>query len=52
MFEGIDFFQVWAYLMLKRYDALAKRFVELRETPRSHEEIVALLKTRTQRFDV
>jgi len=50
VFEGIDFFMVWAFLMLKRYDILAKHFVELREKPRSKEEIIALMKRRTQRF--
>lgn len=52
VFEGIDFFIVWILLMLKRYDTLAKHFVELRDTPRSHEEIVALLKERTRRIPV
>ncbi len=49
VFEGVDFFMVWAMLMLKRWDALAKRFVQLPGAPqRSHEEIVALLKSRSQ----
>lgn len=52
VFEGIDFFMVWFYLMLNRYDTLAKHFVELREKPRSHDEIVALLKSRTRAFPV
>lgn len=47
VFEGIDFFMVSLFLFLKRYDWLAARFVELREEPRSKEEIVALLKSRT-----
>ncbi len=48
--EGIDFFGVWACLMLKRYDWLARRFVHLGE-PRSEEEIIALLKRRTRRIE-
>lgn len=48
VFEGVDYFQVWALLMAKRYDVLAKHFVDLRDTPRSEREIVALLKHRTQ----
>ncbi|AKF09018.1 fatty acid desaturase family protein [Sandaracinus amylolyticus] len=52
IFQGIDFFQVWFFLMLKRYDVLAKHFVDLAEQPRSDEEIIALLKSRVQRFDV
>lgn len=48
VFEGIDYFQVWALLMMKRYDVLAKRFVQLGDEPRSEREIVALLRHRTQ----
>ncbi len=50
VFEGLDNFSVWGLLMLKRYDTLARHFVELRPEPRAHEEIVALLKSRTQRI--
>ncbi len=46
VFQGIDFFQVSLYLFLGRYDWLAKAFVELREEPRSQEEIIALIKSR------
>ena len=52
VFEGIDFFQVWAFLMLKRYDWLANHFVELRDEPRTKDEIIALLQERTKRIDV
>jgi hypothetical protein len=52
IFQGIDFFQVWFLLMLKRYDVLARCFVDLGETPRSDEEIIALLRSRVQRIDV
>lgn len=37
---------VWLLLMLKRYDRLAEHFVELRDEPRSKDEIVALFKRR------
>ncbi len=50
VFQGTDYPMIWALLMFKRYDALARRFVDLRESPRSHEEIVALLRHRTQRL--
>ncbi len=50
VFQGTDYPMIWAMLMFKRYDALARRFVELRETPRDHDEIVALLRRRTQRL--
>jgi hypothetical protein len=52
VFRGIDFFGVWYRLMLKRYDSLARHFVHLGPTPRSHDETVALLKSRTARIDV
>jgi hypothetical protein len=48
VFEGIDFFMVVLYLMLGRYDWLARHFVDLGEAPRSQDEIVALLKERTR----
>lgn len=48
VFEGIDYFVIWAWLMRKRYDKLADHFVELREQPRSREEVIALLRSRTR----
>ncbi len=48
VFSGIDFFGVWVCLMLKRYNLLAKRFVQLGEVARSNEETVALLRSRTR----
>jgi hypothetical protein len=48
LFQGIDFFQVSLFLFLKRYDWLADRFVELREQPRSRDEIISFLKSRTR----
>lgn len=50
IFDKIDFFMVWAYLMLGRYDWLAERFVELRAEPREKEEIIALFHRRLKRF--
>lgn len=50
IFTGLDFFQVWALLMVKRYDVLANRYVDLGETPMSHDEIVAHLRERTRRI--
>jgi hypothetical protein len=52
VFQGIDFFQVWALLMMKRYDVLARHFVDLAESPRSDEEIIAFLQSRVRRIDV
>ena len=46
VFEGIDYFQVWALLMLRRYDVLVRRFVDLRPVRRTDAEIEALLRAR------
>ncbi len=47
VFDGLDFFQVWLLLMLRRWDALAERFVQLPGAPpRSPAQVVALLKER------
>jgi fatty acid desaturase len=48
VFRGIDFFGVWARLMMKRYGSLAQHYVALgRERP-SDAEIVAMLRERTR----
>lgn len=47
VFEGIDYLGVWLLLMLKRYDKLADRFVQLGPVRRSREEIMQLLESRT-----
>jgi hypothetical protein len=51
VFRGIDFFVIWLLLMTKSYRTLAKHFVDLRDERRSDEEIIALLKSRVQRFE-
>ena len=48
VFAGIDFFVVWIFLMLKRYDWLAARMVSLGEAQPSLEQSIALLRSRTQ----
>jgi hypothetical protein len=50
VFEGIDFFMVWLFLMLGRYDWLAKRVVSLDGTTPDLGEIETVLRTRTQRI--
>jgi hypothetical protein len=50
VFERIDFLMIWAMLMLKRYDWLARFYVPLGDSERSQDEIVALLKERTGRI--
>lgn len=51
VFDGIHFLHVFIWLMGKRYDLLAKNFVVLDGSPRSKEEIIAFLKSRTKRFE-
>lgn len=52
VFRKIDYFAIWIFLMLKRYDWLAHFFVDLdTQNPRSQSEIISLLKQRTQPFD-
>jgi fatty acid desaturase len=49
VFRGIDFFEVWALLMMHNYKALAARYVQLDENnPKSTDEIIALLKERVR----
>ena len=46
VFRGIDYFIVWLFLMLKRYDWLAHFFVDIRDEPRTRDEIIALMRSR------
>ncbi|MBX3232216.1 MAG: fatty acid desaturase [Labilithrix sp.] len=48
VFDGIDFFIVWMFLMLKRYDWLARRYVKLDGAEKSEAEIIELLQSRTR----
>lgn len=48
VFEGIDYFVIWFWLMRKRYDKLADHFVDLRDEPRSREAVMAMLRARTR----
>lgn len=52
VFEGLDYFQIWALLMAKRYQTLARHFVDLRDHKRSESEVIALLRDRTRKFDL
>lgn len=52
VFEGLDYFMIWACLMTKRYGVLARHYVHL-DGPRPDEPaIVAMLQQRTQRIGV
>lgn len=51
VFRKIDFFVVWIFLMLKKYDWLAHFYVALEpQKVKSKDEIIALLKERTKKF--
>ena len=50
VFDGIHFLHVFCYLMGRRYDLLARHYVELATPARPEHEIVALLRTRTRRL--
>ncbi len=52
VFEGIDFFQVWALLMTRNYRALAKHYVSLDGSPKDEAKIIEHLKTRTRAIAV
>lgn len=50
VFDGLDYLKIFYYLMNKRYDVLAKHFVNIHDTFQSDEEVIALLKERTQKI--
>jgi len=50
VFEGIDYMQIFLFLMLKRYDLLAKHFVNIGNRYNSDAEVISFLKQRTRRF--
>lgn len=47
IFEGIDYFMIWCWLMLKRYDWLAERVVQLQKEE-SPVEVMARLRALTK----
>lgn len=50
VFDGIHFLHVFIYLMRKRYDLLAARFVNLGNRYPDEEAVMAMLRYRTQRI--
>lgn len=50
VFQKLDFFMVWFWLMRKRYDVLEANFVNLENKFSSAEDVIALLKERTKKF--
>jgi fatty acid desaturase len=52
VFDGIHFLHVFFYLMRKRYDLLAKNYVNLDNRFSNDEEVVAFLKSRTKSIPI
>jgi len=52
VFDGIHFLHVWLWLMTKRYDLLAKHFVNIGNRFSSDEEVIIFLKQRTKKIDL
>ena len=50
VFDGIHFLHVFIYLMRKRYDLLAKHFVNLENKYSSQDEVISFLKSRTRKI--
>jgi hypothetical protein len=50
VFDGIHFLHIFFYLMAKRYDLLARNFVNLGNRYHSEEEVIGLLRARTRRI--
>lgn len=51
VFEGINFLHVFIWLMGKRYDLLARHFVNIGDRYKSDEEVIHFLKYRVQKID-
>ena len=51
VFQKVDFFMVWFYLMLKRYDILADKLVTADPEITTKEQAIAFLKERTRRIE-
>lgn len=51
-FDGIHYLHIFAWLMSKRYDKLAKHLVNINNMFASEEEAIAEMKARTRRFAV
>lgn len=49
VFDGIHFLHVFIYLMGKRYDLLARHYVNIGDKFSSDEEVIVFLKSRTRR---
>ncbi|PUZ28972.1 fatty acid desaturase [Chitinophaga parva] len=52
VFDGIHFLHVFVWLMRKRYDLLAKHFVNIGNRFQTDEEVAAFLRERTRRIPI
>lgn len=52
VFNGIHYLHIFFFLMTKRYDKLANALVNINGTFANEEDAIALMKKRTQKFDV
>ncbi len=52
VFDGIHFLHVFIWLMGKRYDLLARHFVNIGDRFQSDEEVIAFLKSRVRKIPV
>lgn len=50
VFEGIGFLEIFIFLMFKRYDKLEQHFVNIENTYTSGDEVISLMKYRTQKI--
>ena len=54
IFDGIDFFQIWFYLMIKDYDTIASHVYQLtqpgEEGHLTHKQLVVLIKERIRKL--
>jgi fatty acid desaturase len=51
IFDGLDYARIFIYLMRKRYDLLAKSFVNINNTFASEQEVMDMLRARTKKFE-
>ncbi|MFK7935665.1 MAG: fatty acid desaturase [Saprospiraceae bacterium] len=51
VFEGLDYNQIWFYLVTKNYGRLADHFVNINGSYGTKEEVMALLRERTKRIE-
>jgi hypothetical protein len=52
VFDNIHFLHIFIWLMRKRYDLLARHFVNIGNRFATEDEVIAFLKTRTKKFSI